>query len=84
MGLYFQEVFGRYLWNCPSTLKIEENKMNFFSILGLIKSSPNSLGPPGTLWDPLHRVPEEELKSEFNRKVALNNGLSNFPVELRL
>ena len=52
MGLYFQEVFGRYLWNCPSTLKIEENKMNFFSILGLIKSSPNSLGPPGTLWDP--------------------------------
>ena len=29
-------------------------------------------------------VPEEELKSDFNRKVARNNGLSNFPVELRL
>ena len=28
--------------------------------------------------------PEEELKSEFNGKVAWNNGLSNFPVELRL
>ena len=40
-------------------------------------SSPKSLGHPGILWDPLggsHRVPEEELKSEFNRKVARNNG----------
>ena len=26
--------------------------MHFFSILGLDGSSPNSLGPPGTLWDP--------------------------------
>ena len=26
----FQEVFGRYLWNGPSTLKIEENKLHFF------------------------------------------------------
>ena len=25
----------------------------FFFILGLERSSPNSLGPPGTLWDPL-------------------------------
>ena len=41
------------------------------------------MGPPQILWDP-QRVPEEELKSELNRKVAWNNGLSNFPVELRL
>ena len=54
----FQKVFGRYLWNGPSTLKIEENKMHFFSIFGIDGSSPNSLGPP------------EELKSEFNGKVA--------------
>ena len=57
--MHFQEVFGRY----PSTLKIDENEMHFFSILGLDWSSPNSLGPP-----------EEELKSEFNGKVARNNG----------
>ena len=30
------------------------------------------------------RVPEEESKSEFNGKVARNNGPSNFSVELRL
>ena len=39
------------------------------------------------LWDPprgSQRVPEEELKSEFNGKVARNNGLSNFSVELKL
>ena len=54
MGLFSPgpEVFSRYLWNGRSTLKIEENKMHFFSILGLDGSSPNSLGPPGTLWDP--------------------------------
>ena len=45
------------------------------------------LGPSGALLDPLggsHRVPEEELKSEFNRKVAQTIIPSNFPVELRL
>ena len=34
----------------------------------------------GAPWDPLggtHRVPEEELKSELNRKVARNNGLQS-------
>ena len=47
--------------------------MHFFSILGLDGSLWGPLGPSGTLWDPLRgsqRVPEEELKSEFNRKVA--------------
>ena len=39
-------------------LKIEENKLHFCSILGLDGSYPNSLGPPGTLWDPLGGVPE--------------------------
>ena len=51
--MHFQEVFSRYHWNGPSTLKIEENKLHFFSIFGLDGSSPNSLGPPGILWDPL-------------------------------
>ena len=44
------------------------------------------LGPSRTLWDPLResqRVQEGELKSEFNGKVARNNGPSNFPIELR-
>ena len=36
--MHFQKVFGRYLWNGPSTLKIEENKLHFFSILGLDES----------------------------------------------
>ena len=53
--VHFQEVFGRYLWNGPSTLKIEESKMHFFSILSLDGSSPNS-----------NSSSEEELKSEFN------------------
>ena len=26
--MHFQEVFGRYLWNGPSMLKIEENEMH--------------------------------------------------------
>ena len=41
----------------------------------------------GAPWDPLgppEGVPEEELKSEFNGKVARNNGPSNFHTELRL
>ena len=45
------------------------------------------MGTYGTLWDPLggsHRVPEEELKSEFNREVARTIIPSNFPVELQL
>ena len=31
---------------------MKKTKCIFFSILGLDGSSPNSLGPPGTLWDP--------------------------------
>ena len=41
--------------------------------MGLSGVPWDPLGFPGTLWDPLRgsqRVPEEELKSEFNRKVA--------------
>ena len=29
-ALYFQEVFGKYLWNGPSTLKIEESRLQLF------------------------------------------------------
>ena len=39
----------------------------------LVTIIPHPWPSPGTPWDPLgssHRVPEEELKSEFNRKVA--------------
>ena len=46
---HFQEVFGRYLWNGPSTLKLEKTKCIFFDF----DSSSNSLGPPRTLWDSL-------------------------------
>ena len=62
------------------------SSLTYFSILGLDGSSSNSLGPPGTLWDPpggswdppggSQGVPEEELKLEFNGKVARNNGPS--------
>ena len=55
---------GFCLWQI--SLKQSVCKMHFFSIWGLDGSSPNSLGPP-----------EEELKSEFNGKVARNNGSSN-------
>ena len=58
----------------------------FWVLLGPPQILWGPLGPSGALLDPLggsHRVPDEELKSEFNRKVARNNGLSNFPVELR-
>ena len=62
-------------------LKIEENKMHFFFDFGSRWVLPKFSGAP---WDPVEPpgVPEEELKSEFNRKVARNNGLGNFPVEL--
>ena len=52
-AMHFQEVFGRYLWNGPSTLKIEETKWFFFSILGLDGCLWGSLGLSGILWDPL-------------------------------
>ena len=40
----------------------------------------------GSLWDPLgppYGVPEEELKSEFNREVA-RTIIPSFPIELQL
>ena len=49
-------VFSGGFWQISLKLSLyvkNWRKQNaFFSILGLIKSSPNSLGPPGTLWDP--------------------------------
>ena len=51
---HFQEVFGRYLWNGPSTVKIEKSHfLNSYSeqlspwTLTLIPP----LGPSGTIWD---------------------------------
>ena len=55
--------------------------------MGLPQILWGPLGSSGALWGPLggsHRVPEEELKSEFNRKVARNNSLSNFPENARV
>ena len=75
-------IFRRFLADISETVPLRWRKQTaFFSILGLDGSSPNSLGPPGTLWDPLggsHRAPEEELKSEFNGKVA-RTIILNFP-----
>ena len=48
--VHFLEVFGRYLWNSPSTLKIEKNKMHFFFDFGSRWVLPKFSGPP---WDPL-------------------------------
>ena len=56
----------------------------FFFDLGSRWVLPKFSGSP---WDPFRgfqRVPEEELKSKFDGKVARNNSPSNFHVELRL
>ena len=49
-------VFSGGFWQISLKLSLyvkNWRKQNaFFSILGLDGSSPNSLGPPGTLWDP--------------------------------
>ena len=43
--MHFQEVFCRYLWNGPSTLKIEEEKNIFKTII------PSNFPVEHWLWD---------------------------------
>ena len=80
MGLIFTQpcIFGRFLADISETVPLRQKlkKVIFKTIIP--SNFPVEHWPYFLLW-----VPEEELKSEFNREVA-RTIIPSFPVELQL
>ena len=69
--MHFQEVFCRYLWNGPSTLKIEEEKNIFKTII------PSNFPVEHWLWDTTLQIFFEIWPGSKNSHLLFNYSIKN-------